>query len=447
MSACLILTVLVALPFGRASADVESRILSAISWINGQATSDSYLTGFVRGTDATTNRTIFVEDQALIALALSDYRSTHNDNRYDDLLKIAANFIMSARTPSGDFYEYYTLQTRQWFHAGGLYPWDAYAIAGLAAAAYKISSKSPNEQAFWLPIEAKLKSSVDSVLSSHRDDGAWLFRRYGTGAREALTRENAMLLVGLQYLALFEHQWGSSQQAEFYAMLSQQTAGWLFSMQVRDSALPMFGGFPHSDRNSTQVSEENGAVLLGVDTYYLIIGVLVPEPSPTIWDARRVMADWVDGFARKMRDPSGGPYYGRSSAGLVEYPKTTRAAAWILQAFVDIWINFGGNDYYRDTQKPYDWIVGANELAADLQGATSISGAPGGFYASILSGTLNKASTTDVVASALYAFVRAAFILIPEFPRGTGGILLLIALCGVLALKQRRVGKWLARAS
>lgn len=439
VAACLLIAVLIGLPLAQASPDVEARIISALGWLKGQEISDSNLTGFARGTDAATNRTIFVEDQALLALALSDYHSTHNDDTYDSLLKVAANFIMSARTSSGDFYEYYDLRSQQWFHAGALYPWDAYAIAGLAAAAYKISSKSTKDQSFWTTIEAKLKQSLNNSLSNQRDDGAWLFRNYASRTGEALTRENALYLVGLQYVALFEHQWGSNQQAGFYARLSERTASWLFSKQ--SSNVATFGGFPHSDLNSTQISEENGAVLLGVDTYYSIIGVLVPQPSPTIWDARRVMADWVSGFARKMRDQYGGPYYGRDSTGMMEYPKTTLAAVWMLQALVDIWINLGGFEYYADSQRPYDWIVGGNELRADLQGATSVSGVPGGFYRSVTDGTLDKTARMDVTASAVYGFVRAAFILVQEFPAGVGMTLLFMGLCAVLTVKRRRARK------
>jgi hypothetical protein len=441
LAGCFLLALLAGLPIGHASADVESRIVSAIDWINGQETSNSRYVGFARGVATPDNQTIFTEDQALIALALSDYHFTHYSDQYDNLLSVAVSLAMSARTTSGDFYEYYDLRSGQWFHAGGLYPWDAYAIAGLASAAYKVSYNNYSQLVFWAPIEMKLKEAVDNTLHSQRDDGAWLFRSTHGSSRDALTRENAILLVGLLYLGLFESELGSKQQATYYGQLSEKTARWLFSMQDNNSALPTFGGFPHSDSNSTQTTEENGEVLLGVDTYYSIIGVLLPEASPSIFDARRVMTDWVSGFAEKMRDSFGGFYNGRTQNSLVQYPKTTRAAAWMLQALADIWVNLGGPRYYGDSQKPYDWIVGGNELRADLQGASSISGAMGGFYGGIDKGTLDQATRTDVTASALYALVRAAFILVPEFPAGTGAILLFLGVCAALAVNGRRVRK------
>lgn len=70
------------------------------------------------------------------------------------------------------------------------------------------------------------------------------------------------------------------------------------------------------------------------------------------------MIDWVAGFVRNMRDSYGGPYYGRNENGVSDYPKTTGAAAWLLQALADIWVNLGGDEYYSDSQKPYAWIVG-----------------------------------------------------------------------------------------
>jgi len=441
--ACMAISMFLALPVVQASADVESRIASAIEWIRAQKVSSYSISGFIAETDRPLNSTLYLEDQALVALALSDYHSTHNDARYDDLLKVAANFIIQARTPSGRFYEYYDLNKRQWVHEGGLYSWDAYAIAALAASAYKIAFKSPEERSYWFAVEAQMKTSVINLLSNQRSDGAWMFRNYTTGRHEALTSENAVMLMGLSYIGLFEYQWGSSQQASYYGKLSEKTANWLFSTQVANSTFTNYGGFPHSDLNSTQISEENGIILLGVNSYYSIIGLLDPRASPTIWDARRVMIDWVDGFVRKMRDSYGGPYFARNSNGILEYPKTTSAASWMLQALADIWVNLGGNEYYGDSQKPYEWIVGGNELRVDLQSAASHSGPALGFYSAILPDGVHRNARTGVTASAVYAFVRAGFIQIPEFPQSAQAFVLFLGFGGALLVirkKKRKLG-------
>lgn len=437
------ISIFLALPVVQASANVESRIVSAIEWIRGQEVLSYSISGFVAETDRPLNSTLYLEDQALVALAVSDYHSTHNDARYDDLLKVAANFIIQARTPSGKFYEYYDLKRHQWVHEGGLYSWDAYAIAALAVSAYKISSESPEERAYWFAIEAQMKTSVINLLSNQRSDGAWIFRNYTTGRHEALTSENAVMLTGLSYIGLFEYQWGSSQQASYYGKLSEKTANWLFSKQVANSTFTNYGGFPHSDLNSTQISEENGIILLGVDSYYSIVGLLDPQASPTVWDARRVMIDWVAGFVRNMRDSYGGPYFARNLKGILEYPKTTSAASWMLQALADIWVNLGGDEYYSDSQRPYEWIVGGNELRADLQSAASQSGPALGFYSAILPGVVDRNVRTGVAASALYAFLRAGLIQVPEFPQSAQALVLFLGFSVALLFmrkKKRKLG-------
>jgi hypothetical protein len=433
----LLLALSLVTPFVSASADVNDREISAIAWLKGQAQSKLGFAGFARGTSSPWNHTIFVEDQALIALALSDYHATHYDSTYDGLLKTALAFIMAARVNRGDFFEYYDTQTGAWHHVGGLYQWDAYTIAGTAAAAYKIVSADLSQLSYWFPIVYKLEASLSSFDPSERSDGAWLFGVYGTTKQEALTRENALLLVGILYLGLFENSWGSGQRATNLGLTAERTARWLLSMQS-DNSTSAYGGFPHSDANSTQVSEENGEILLGVNTYYSLIGVLLQNPSPTIWDARASMANWVRGFVVNMMDNYGGIYNARNANVTLHYPKTSFAAAWVMQAVADIWINIGdigpGNIPYRNvTQYQYDWLTGQNELSTDLQGAQNIAGTSGGFYSGISTSGLNRLAATGTVAAVIYALDRAQFIRIPEFPGGAERTLLILTVIFVLA--------------
>lgn len=433
-----ILSLLLAAPAVHASANVESRITSVIAWIREREVESQFIRGFAGAPSAPLNLTLYLKDQGLVALALSDFHSTHNDARYDQLLIDAAEFIMKARTPTGRFYEYYDLETQKWRNVGGLYPWEAYALAGLALSAYKISYKDAGQRAYWTSIESKLKTSIINLLSNQRGDGAWIFREKGTGDREASTAENSMMLAALSYIGLFEREWGSPQQALYYGKLSAKTAGWLMSMQVSNSSLPGFGGFPHSDLNATQFTEENGIVLFGVDSYYSLIDVLYPGAAPTIWDARRVMIDWVAGFVREMRDSYGGPYFARNASRLVKYPMTTIAACWMLQALADIWVNLGGDAYYADARKPYEWIVGGNALRADMQEPVRGSGSAG-FYAAIIPGDVDRGTRTEVAASAAYALIRAAFVQIPELPPGAEALVLMLGLsAAVLVLRRKR---------
>lgn len=434
----LLLSVLVGAPAAHASADVELRLTSGIDWIKGQLVSNLQYVGFARGTDAQTNHTVYSLDQALIALAVSDYQTNHNEDKYNDILHTAATFLSSARSSTGDFYEYYDIKQGKWVHLGDFDSWEVYAIAGLAEAAYKTLSKDSSQRAYWLPIETGLKGSVNGFLANQRSDGAWLFRTR-PGHYEALTSENAVLLTGLLYLGLFERTWGNVQQASFYGQLSQRTARWLFSSQ-NVTAGPVFGGFPKSDLNSTQTSELNGEVLLGVDTYYSIIGVLLAQPTPSPYDARRVMTVWIYGYAEEMRDSYGGPFEGRTETAIVEYPKTTLAAAWMLQALSDIWINLGGSEFFDLSQHAYDWIAGNNELQLDLQGVTDSTSGAQGFYGSISrGGGVDRTADTEVTAAAVYGIGRAAFIHVPEFPVGET-LLVIIVLVGALAVVDRTRG-------
>jgi len=434
----LLLAVLSVLPASVSGANVESRITSALTWISTQQVSGMNIVGFIAGTEAPANQTIATADQALVALAVADYHSTHNDDRYDILLEVATDFLLRALQPEGEFYEYYDLQTRRWVNHDGLSSWDAYALAALATAAYKITLKSPQKQTYWASVEAKLRRSVTNHLSDQRSDGAWIFKEAGSGRPSALTRENSLMLTALTYIGLFELDWGDPQQATFYAQLSEKTATWLFSQQVTNQSSSRFGGFPRSDRNVTQIAQENGIILLGVNSYYTIISVLDHNAKPTIWDARRVMMDWVSGFARKMRDDKGGVYYARNQTGIVRYPKTTLAAAWSLQALADIWVNLGGTDYYEDAQRAYDWVVGDNEIQLDLQGAESITGIPGGFYSAIGDGYVDRSASTAATAVALYSFNRASFILVPEFQEELSFVVLFAALLTVLTMSRRK---------
>ncbi len=433
-----LLSVILLLPLARASSanDVDTRIGLAAQWIAGQQIAKSGYSGFLRGTTPPWNSRIYTEDQALIVLALSDYHATHYDSRYDALFNIAMNFVEAARINGRDFSEYYDISLGLWGSVGDLYSWDAYAISANAAAIYKLVSINTNLSSGYSTVIAQLEQTLNNYRREQRSDGAWSFNV--AGSHQALTRENAMMLAGIVYIALFENTWGNKQRATDLALVAQATAKWLFSTQ-QIALGAMFGGFPHSDSNSTQVAEENGEIMYGVDTYYSAIGVLLPHPSPSVFDARRVMGDWVQGFVVEMMDPYGGMYLARFNETLLKYPKTIRAVSWVMQALADIWIDIGnigqGNIPYRDvTQATYNWTTGNNELNVDMQQARALNGTLGGFYDSIEAQRIDKDATVAVAASALYAFNRADYIQIPEFPTTSAllvGTMIMLLVVGI----------------
>jgi hypothetical protein len=179
----------------------------------------------------------------------------------------------------------------------------------------------------------------------------------------------------------------------------------------------------------------------GVNAYYTIIGLLDRQASPSVYDARSVMIKWVDGFVRKMRDSYGGVYFARTTHKVSEYPKTTNAASWMLQSLADVWVNLGGDEYFSDSQKPYDWIVGGNELHADMQTAAGSSQLALGFYSAIVHGEVDRSARTGVTALALYGFVSAAFIQVPEFAQGAQVVVVFLMLSVALLVTRKRKGR------
>lgn len=152
----------------------------------------------------------------------------------------------------------------------------------------------------------------------------------------------------------------------------------------------------------------------GIQGYYSAIGSLVNDPSPSVQDARRLMVYWVRGFVSKMSDSYGGLYYARTASAIIPQPQTTLGNAWVLRALVDIWVDLGDPAFKDGSGIVYDWLTGHNVAGADLQRAPSLAGGQGGFYRSINGSSVDKTSTLDITAPALYAITDAAYIKIPE---------------------------------
>lgn len=71
---------------------------------------------------------------------------------------------------------------------------------------------------------------------------------------------------------------------------------------------------------------------------------------------------------------------------------------------------------------------------------TAVSSGSAGFYSAILPGGVDRTTRTDVTASAVYAFVTAAFIQVPEFPQGTEALILIVGLSVVLVVIRKKEG-------
>jgi hypothetical protein len=403
------------------SSNIEDRIRAGIGYIVDQYASGSGATGFLHGANGTVEtQRMYSFDNGIVALALSTYQQTHSSEEYYSYLKAAVQFLQRAQTSSGDFYEYFDISNNTWGWGEQLYYWNSYALMGAAYAAYTVTDAFPAEKAYWTEIVNMLRLCIDYwIPRSQSPSGQIMFSFPGQSAKADLAA-NAAMLVALIHIALFEYYWGDVNLATNYAKWSQSIAVWLYSLQERNATSWGRGGFYHNATRTLQLTFENGLAMFGLNSYYKAIGVLLVNFHPSISDLRESMMNWTASYAEATRDSWNGPQYGRSAMGILPYPKETLAAASLIQALVDVWINIGGPThppgYWSDAQELYEWMTGSNELSLDLQQARDVRGRDGGFYAGIQENGANTDSYLVTTALAVYAMVRASYIEVFEFP-------------------------------
>jgi hypothetical protein len=399
--------------YASADAGIEARITSAMEFVVGQYSNISEVNGYLRGTGQTADsQRMYSEDAGLVTLSLAFYKETHATQfQTDRYLKYAVNFLLNAQTSSGDFYEYYDQGNHTWQNGGKLYPWNAYVLMGIAYAGYVASIQSTDEKAYWTSVVDRLLLTVNTFFSaSQLPSGAFDFH-FLDGKDGADLESNGALLVGLIYMALFEHYLGDTDESTRLAVWSEGIAHWLLSQQEFNDKTWGIGGFYHNSTRTLQLTYENGIAMFGLLSYYKGIGVLLGSFQPTISEARQSMIVWAGGFFARIIDAWGGPRVGRSGSGNITYPKTTLEAASLAQAMGDVWIDIGSYrggkpDYWTDASKPFQWIIGANERSTDLQQAKSLQGTGLGFYTGIENNRTIEASDLTSTALALYAILK-----------------------------------------
>jgi hypothetical protein len=428
--------------------NIEDRIRAGIGFIVDQYSPGSAVTGFLHGASGPTEtERMYAIDSGIVALALSSYQQTHSSEEFYSYLKAAVQFLERAQTSSGDFYEYFDVSNSTWGLGEQLYNWNSYALMGAAYAAYTVTDAFPAEKAYWASIVNMLRLCVDYwIPRTQVPSGQIMFSFPGQSARADLAA-NAAMLVALVHIALFEYYWGDVNLATKYAKWSQSIAVWLYSLQERNVTSWGRGGFYHNATRTLQLTFENGLAMFGLNSYYKAIGVLLAVFHPSISELRESMMNWTGGYVEATRDSWNGPQYGRSTMGILPYPKETLAAASLIQALVDVWINIGGPTqppgYWSDAQDLYDWMIGSNEFSLDLQQAKGIGGGDGGFYAGVKDSGAITDSYLATTALAVYAFVRASYIEIFEFswPPIMLAFVLSLALLEARWLRMVRGGK------
>jgi hypothetical protein len=399
-------------PVSGDSPNIEDRILRSATYALSQYHSGSGFSGFLHSNDGADVNRSYTEDNALIALALSSYQESHFSTRYYGNLKDATDAVVRAQTAQGDFYESYDFQHSTWGIKGKMFCWDAYAVMGVAYAAYVITTTQANQDfTYWLPVVSQLRLFIDRwVQRSQGDDGAVLFS-FADGANAEDVSCNGVLLMGLMYVAAFEFSWEDKTVATAYAKISERIANWLYSLQERNETSWGFGGFYSNSSRGVQISFENALAMFGLNSYYKGIGLVIPSLRTSLEQLRQLQKIWADMYEEKIVDQWAGVTFSRSSSGQNPYPKTTEGAAAMLAAMGDVWVNLGAPIYWNDSARIYAWMIGNNERSLDMQ-------APTGDF--LFGFDLNQALTqSDLTTTslALYGLIRAQFISIPgQYP-------------------------------
>lgn len=225
---------------------------------------------------------------------------------------------------------------------------------GAAYAAYLATNTFPSERPYWTTVENMLKPSVDHWIPRTQTTNGAIAFSYPDGSTRPDAAANGAVLAALVHMALFEYNWGDRTLATKYAQWSQLIAIWLYSLQGEDSTSWGHGGFYTNDSRTLQLTTENGLVMLGLNSYFKAIGLLLQNFQPSLSEMRKRMMNWTESYVEPTMDSWGGPQFGRNAVGILAYPKETFSAASLIQALVDVWIDIGWPGYWDDASKLYN---------------------------------------------------------------------------------------------
>jgi hypothetical protein len=446
----LILTLTTVAPINATGVDIDTRITKGFDWILCQET--EYFPGsraFVSAVTSEPDRyRIYVDENAIAASALVMYHKVFSSKKYDDKLKSALRFIMAAQTSEKDFHHYWNMTTHKWNEEGKFYFWNAYALEGLAFAAFhmRLSSTLESEKSFY---DQARKTAVACIEKWHDEsqqpDGRWALS-YPDTENHAEIDENGMILTALLYLALYELNWGDHDKMRTYTDWAQKTVIWILSRQEKSKSSWGYGGFYHDEIDNMQYTDSNGRAMFGLTSYLRTISSLTNQIEPTFSNVRASIYVWSDNFLLKMIDNDWGAYWYRTSLDVTKYPKQVYRAAELMRALVEIWIVLGDMKFVDYASNLYHWMTGTNEEGIDLQQALNRKSTNGGFYIGInANGSVENDSNVETTATATGAFIYGRWITIPEFSRNRSALLVIpslsVILCVAYSRKLRRRAK------
>jgi hypothetical protein len=390
---------------------MSDRTARAIYWLLAQEVSYSQgATAYAAAVSSSDSNRAYTDDNARLAMALTlsweFFRGSSQESTWCgyqncpglyDKIKVALNFVLNARNAeSRTFYHYWDLTDGSWHESGALSFWDAAVLEGLSVVAAKLrwdtSLGIPSADFGYLDT---IKSTVEEIINtwqpkSQQTDGSWLID-YPGPTQDTQIAENGMILAALVALSSYEMKLNNQGLSAQYAGWAQTTAHWILTRQERhtDRNWPNgggYGGFYNNGEPADQRSAPNGRAAFGLVMYGLNIESLVSRPNPDRAAINDALKAWLDGFVARTHDDHWGPMKVVAAAGAIDdgYPKEAYAAAAMGTATLGGW-NLLQDDRYRDwANKFFQWTIGNNEKAVDLQNALDRSQqTPDGFYLGI----------------------------------------------------------------
>lgn len=359
---------------------------------------------------------VYVEENCLVAIALALYHKTFTSSEYDEEMATALDFVLEAQSSKGDFSQYYDLEGKGWRNSGRFYYWNAYVIEALPYVAFQMryygNIKEDLKLAYYDRLIEAVKPCLETWRGAQEPDGGWKFEYFGrNGSR---LQENAAMLNGLIYLALYEHFWGEESEAQKYARWAERTLDWVLSLQELNPESWGYGGFYQTKERTVQQTYPNAKAALSLNSYLRGISALKENVEPKYSKVRESISLWVARFLEGMLDEYHGPYNYRSEWGVGEYPKGTLQASALITSLVETWIVMGDLKYRRLAEKICGWMLGENEANEDLQNWGSQ--AAGYFREGFFKNGLIEETSVGTTASALAALINCVLIGIPELP-------------------------------
>lgn len=386
---------------------LNDRIEAAAAWISNRKTLNPK--GFLN----TYENKLYVEENALIFLALTLHRKTFTSNRFNEEIQAALNFILSSQDIlKKDYHYYYDLNINAWGPSGKLFYWNAYVVEALSYSAFQLrfyGNLNESEIVSCNQAIASVKSFLNAWGNCQKEDGSWIFEYENkTGAELS---ENSALLTSLLYLALYEHFWGNDLNAlKKYVESAEKTLDWILSLQELNSENWGYGGFYQNKEKNLQDTYSNAKAAFALNSYLRVIPSLKEDFKLKYYKVRDSLTLWVKEFVEKMIDEYYGVYNSRGLFGIIKYPKGL-SQALMITTLVETWIDIGDLKYRDLAEKMLNWVIGENEVKKDLQSSQ------GGFYEGIQKNQLliNRLSLTTT-ALTLTALINCVLIGVPEIP-------------------------------